>query len=133
MFKCKYCNKEFESKYKLAGHSTHCKLNPNYEKNKVVCDNITKSISKRTKEIITNTCPYCNNEIKSTKSGITFHINRCKENPNRKIHPGNHGHTVGHIAWNKGLTSENNERVKKQVEKRKENYINGKWTQNWHK
>jgi len=37
------------------------------------------------------------------------------------------------MAWNKGLTAEKDERVKKQSEKRKENYINGQWTQNWHK
>ena len=27
---CKYCKKEFESPYKLGGHTTRCQLNPNY-------------------------------------------------------------------------------------------------------
>ena len=134
MFKCKYCEKKFETKQQLAGHSTHCKLNPNYDNNKsAAINNITKNVSARVKEIVTNICPYCNNKITSTKSGITFHINRCKENPNRKIHPGNCGHTIGYSAWNKGLTSSTDERIKQYSNKRKENYINGKWTRNWHK
>ena len=38
IYKCKYCNKEFDSKYKLAGHSTRCKMNPNYEENIIKCN-----------------------------------------------------------------------------------------------
>ena len=32
MYKCQYCGKEFNSIYGLAGHISHCKLNPNYNK-----------------------------------------------------------------------------------------------------
>ena len=32
MYKCKFCGKEFNSIYGLAGHTSHCKLNPNYNK-----------------------------------------------------------------------------------------------------
>ena len=30
MYKCKYCNKEFNKLQSLAAHMSHCKLNPNY-------------------------------------------------------------------------------------------------------
>jgi hypothetical protein len=30
MYKCKYCNKEFNKSQSLAAHISHCKLNPNY-------------------------------------------------------------------------------------------------------
>ena len=29
MFKCKFCNREFEKSTALAGHISHCKENPN--------------------------------------------------------------------------------------------------------
>ena len=32
MYKCKYCNEEFDNKYKLTGHAVHCKLNPDKTK-----------------------------------------------------------------------------------------------------
>ena len=32
MYKCQYCGKEFNNIYGLAGHTSHCKLNPNYNK-----------------------------------------------------------------------------------------------------
>ena len=31
MCKCKYCNREFKNIFALAGHSSHCKLNPKYD------------------------------------------------------------------------------------------------------
>ena len=130
MFKCKYCNQEFETKQKLGGHTSHCKLNPNYKRNKINCNNV---ISIRGKALITSECPYCKENITSTKSGVTFHINRCKENPNRKIHPGNCGHTIGHKAWNKGLTAKDDIRIEQGVKTRKENYKNGLWQINYHK
>ena len=34
MYKCQYCGKEFNNIYGLAGHTSHCKLNPNYNKEK---------------------------------------------------------------------------------------------------
>ena len=42
MYKCKYCNKEFSSAQSLAGHIGHCKMNPNYDKNKLNCNNDKK-------------------------------------------------------------------------------------------
>lgn len=122
MYKCKFCQKEFESRSSLAGHTTHCKENPNYERNKVNCNNF--GISSRAK-LLTETCPYCKEEFTSTKSGITFHINRCKENPNRKIHPGNKGNTAGYRAWNKGLTAKESSSIAVGAEKRIKQYASG--------
>ena len=42
MVKCKYCGKEFDNPQKLGGHVTHCKMNPNYDKNKLNCNNFIK-------------------------------------------------------------------------------------------
>lgn len=135
MYKCRFCNKEFESRYQLTGHVTHCLKNPKYESNKEQCTNNIKkrSNTNSVKEHITCFCSFCGKEITSTKSGITFHENRCKENPNRKHHTGNKGATIGHTAWNKGLTSETDERVKKAAKTRRERYENGMYDLTGHK
>lgn len=117
MYCCKHCGKEFESRYQLAGHSTHCVKNPNYERNLVNSNNLPAILSRQKKENFT--CKWCGKSLYTTKSGFTFHKNRCKENPNRKIHPGNHGKTVGYTAWNKGLTAITSESVKRASEKMK--------------
>ena len=31
MYYCKYCNKEFSSLEAVAGHTSHCKNNPNFD------------------------------------------------------------------------------------------------------
>lgn len=55
-------------------------------------------------------CKYCSKECKN-KNSLAQHEIRCKENPN-KLKP-----TIitkrGHIPWNKGLTAETDERVKR--------------------
>ena len=35
-FICKYCEEEFLNSFSKSGHTGHCKLNPNYEKNKIL-------------------------------------------------------------------------------------------------
>ena len=42
IYKCKYCNKEFDNPYKLGGHVNRCKLNPNYKENIIHCNNFNK-------------------------------------------------------------------------------------------
>ena len=42
MFKCKYCNKEFNTKQQLSGHVSHCTLNPNYENNMNILEKARK-------------------------------------------------------------------------------------------
>ena len=64
-FKCKYCGKIFNDKRKLAGHATHCKLNPNYEVNLKKCkQNISKANNKinKSNELRNDLfCIYCGN------------------------------------------------------------------------
>ena len=61
-------------------------------------------------------CKYCGKVCKN-KNSLVQHEIRCKENPNRKYR----------IAWNKGLTKQNDPRVAKYANTYKENYKNGKF------
>ena len=45
MFKCKYCNREFEKSTALAGHISHCKENPNKKRTKETWQNAGKKVS----------------------------------------------------------------------------------------
>ena len=64
MYKCKYCNKEFNSPQKLGGHIMNCILNPNNLQNL--------------------NCKYCGKECKNNNSLIN-HERLCKLNPNHSI------------------------------------------------
>ena len=60
-------------------------------------------------------CKYCGKECKNLNS-LKQHEIRCKENPDR-IHiniSNRKGNTIPHTSWNKGLTKETDERVKRQ-------------------
>ena len=54
MFKCKYCNKEFEKSTSLAGHVSHCKQNPNKDKNyknqQIISNKISNTLKERNKQ-----------------------------------------------------------------------------------
>lgn len=78
MYKCKYCNKEFEKKQQLAGHVIWCKDNPN-KTGKSNFSNI-----QRTQDIIQDNlfCKYCGKQCKN-KNSLVQHEIRCKENPNK--------------------------------------------------
>lgn len=60
-------------------------------------------------------CKYCGKEFKSLRS-VHYHENRCPNNQNRKYKS----------AWNKGLTKETDERVKKYVDCCSEGYKSGR-------
>ena len=45
MFKCKYCNREFEKSTALAGHISHCKENPNKKRTEETWQNAGKKVS----------------------------------------------------------------------------------------
>ena len=72
MYKCKYCGKEFKLQQSLAGHSSHCKLNPNYNFEKDYNRNIKGSNKrKQNLQLDENTrkervfiCKTCNKEYK---------------------------------------------------------------------
>ena len=60
MYKCKYCNKEFEKSVSLGGHVTKCKLNPKY-----IELNCKKAESRTKKRIeIESICQKCGNKFK---------------------------------------------------------------------
>ena len=98
-YKCDICNKIFKTGVALGLHKKYCypgKINK-------------KDIYKYPNNI----CPYCG--YKSTsKPGIARHVRICKQNPNfdkdfyNKYYINNFG-----AAWNKGLTKETDERIKK--------------------
>lgn len=97
---CRYCGKIFNDKRKLAGHVTHCKLNPNYEVNIEKCkQNISKANNKTNKTNKSNElrndlfCIYCGEQCKNLNS-LRNHERLCKENPDRQILVSNF------IKWN---------------------------------
>ena len=85
MFKCQYCNKEFETKQKLGGHVIHCKNNPNYEKSLQQLKNARSHI--RLKRLVIQekcNCQYCNKEIGNIGC-LHMHEKHCLNNPNRVL------------------------------------------------
>lgn len=79
---CKYCGKEFDTPQKLGGHIIHCKMNPNYDKNKLSCNNFTKVNNDRKLDTTIYYCQYCGRECKNLNS-LRQHEIRCNENPNK--------------------------------------------------
>lgn len=142
MYKCKYCNEEFDNKYKLTGHAVHCKLNPDktklficefcscevigkhsYTQHKNHCElNPDKKEYKYTVHIQNNNpsnCKYCGKECKNHNSLIN-HERMCKLNPESSFRE--KFTYKNHISWNKGLTKETDSRVKQQSESQLEYY-----------
>lgn len=136
MYKCKYCGKEFDSPAKLGGHTSKCKLNPNYQYNMDILAKARSYVGKHNNgkhEFIHKNeiceCQYCHKQYKLY--GLKTHENYCVCNPNRKEHSeayinrDNPGH-----GWNRGLTKETDERVKRSSEKLHNGYSNGTY-KNW--
>ena len=108
---CKYCNKEFETYQKLGGHIIHCKLNPNYEQSLKQLEESRKNIKNINKKLLY--CKFCGKEVHN-KGALINHEKACYDNPNKEKCPnrkGNGGNAKGHVAWNKGLTKETDERI----------------------
>ena len=59
-------------------------------------------------------CKFCNKEYKNNKALVQHQI-RCKLNPN-KINTSNNWGNKTRTVWNKGLTKDTDDRVKKQSE-----------------
>ena len=106
---CKFCGKDFLSKLDLKKHNPICERRPKKEWRCKSCNEIfrTRRLLKQhrkdchyidnasqrqlnTKNIYC--CRFCGKERVTTESGLTYHENYCKENPNRKILKG-HSHT----------------------------------------
>jgi hypothetical protein len=65
MYYCKYCNQEFDNRYKMTGHSVHCSANPDVSR--------------------VFTCEFCNESIVG-KHSYTQHLNHCPANPNKQLY-----------------------------------------------
>ena len=129
MYKCKHCGKEFEDRYKLTGHSTHCKMNPNYENNRLKS---TQNVNKWKEKVINIDtefiCQFCGKKV-GNKGCLVIHEKSCFNNPNRTKNPnrkGNGGNKKGNNAWNKGLTYLTDDRVAKNRNCRKISIEEGK-------
>lgn len=83
MFKCKYCNREFNTKQQLAGHVSHCSLNPNYENNMNILEKARKYKKLYDKSSIIFNCPFCGKEV-GNKGCLELHKRRCEKNPEYK-------------------------------------------------
>ena len=87
MFKCQYCNKEFETKQKLGGHVTHCKLNPYYEQSKKQLQMARSKIKSKRLLILESIdcyCQYCN-KLTHNYGALKRHENSCIKNPNHQL------------------------------------------------
>lgn len=127
-YTCKYCGKEFENEHKLGGHVTHCKNNPNYEKNLENTENARKHIRHYFKQVECF-CKFCGKKV-SNYGCLAIHEKACSENPNRikcQNRKGNGGNANGHTIWNKGKTAKDDVRILKQMETRKKSFEDGKF------
>lgn len=123
MFECKHCNSPFESKHKLAGHSTYCKLNPNRKKNLEQLQNVREREGK-------TTCEKCSFEIRN--GSFESHFEKCDgRGPWRQRCPANGKCFFCKKTFNEKLTAhvpfcdenpkkdQNLERIKKANENRR--------------
>lgn len=124
MYRCKHCGIEFEDRYKLSGHSTHCKMNPNYEKNTLQSiKNVNNDKKIKIKDKTEYHCQYCD-KICIGKNSLIQHEIRCKDNVNSiKLSP---ICVKGNVPWNKGLSVIDNDSIKRQALSLKKSYKDGK-------
>lgn len=131
MYKCQYCNKEFEKQQAYASHTGKCVLNPNRNnalKHLEYARSCIQGRDRIPKEIYK--CKYCGKECNG-KNSLVQHEIRCKENPDKLIVVSNF------IKYNedcrngikhhphKGQTKETSESLRKQSETKKLMKING--------
>lgn len=102
---CKYCGREISK----SNMSKHIRSHEN--------GNFEKYVNKSRYQLDHSDlfCKFCGKECKSTNS-LCQHEIRCKDNPSRLIVCNNKFSNKGRTAWNKGLTKETDERVRKNGE-----------------
>lgn len=131
MYKCKYCGKEFDSYTQLGGHVIWCKSNPNANGksnfNSKSCKKKFEKFNEKREDLF---CQYCGKLCKNLNS-LKQHEVRCKSNPNAiknkdSLYEHNLKIKLGEInIWNKGLTKDTDERVKRQGDTCHSRYVNG--------
>ena len=128
MYFCKYCNKEFDNKYKLTGHSVHCENNPDVYTDYTCefCDKVITGKHKYTQHVnhcelnpakltyktaecqeISANCCFCSKVCKNANS-LRNHERLCAKNPDRNVN------NLSNQGWSKGLTKDTDSRVAKQ-------------------
>lgn len=133
MYICKYCGREFDNRFKLNGHICWCKSNPNA---KGKCNFNSESKKEKMKLFNENRddlfCQYCGKQCKNLNS-LKQHEVRCKNNPNAisvrdnfyEYRLRNQSKNLSFIPWNKGLTKDTDDRVKKYGETYHNRYVKG--------
>jgi very-short-patch-repair endonuclease len=79
MYKCKICDREFDSKQKLGGHSSSHNRGEQYKKSRQI-NGISEKRRNRIKLGDARDCKFCGKIF--TPKSIGGHISRCKSNPN---------------------------------------------------
>ena len=127
---CRYCGKEFDDKYKLAGHVTYCPNNPKIKEHLENLKNARENVKKHNPDVDkTYVCKFCGKVI-SNAGCLVIHEKACDMNPNKVKCPnriGNGGSAKGHVAWNKGKTMLEDSRILKQAKSRRRALENGKF------
>lgn len=107
---CELCNREISR----SNYARHLKSHENHPEK-------FKKIWKLNHDGLN--CQYCGKECKNRNS-LCNHERLCKNNPNRQIsYLVNYSKT--HDTWNKGLTKETDERLRKRGESLHNRYVNG--------
>lgn len=118
MFICQYCKKEFKNASGLRNHERSCKLNPDRV-------NIKSPSVNDYQEVY---CKFCGKLCFSLNSLIN-HQRLCKSNPERSLtyyeQTGVSNLPSAQKAWNKGLTKETDDRIRKSAESLHNKYLTG--------
>lgn len=122
MYICRYCGKTLKRPCALGIHERTCRKNPDRKplENHVCGYSIYQKKSKSADNEIYH-CKHCGKACKN-KNSHRNHERLCPHNPDRNYKNG----MLGKNAWNKGLTKETDERVKRGALSLKEKYDSGK-------
>lgn len=80
-FSCRHCQKDFDNKRKLAGHSTWCESNPKRAETLLKLESNRKAASEAATLLTLRKCKWCSLEFEMTGSQIQNHIRWCEQNP----------------------------------------------------
>lgn len=97
-YECQYCGKQLSTKWNCKRHEATCEKNQSVDK-RGDADSVDRCVKR--------TCQFCGKSCKNNKS-LSSHERLCPSNPNRHYV----SYTIGHAAWNKGLTKLLDDRIK---------------------